>query len=86
MMHVDAPSSTMHRCMVMFWTETSIWKATKEGIIGLALSRSKTITCESKGSIAPNMENRAFCCLGHDCRNSKADMATCDCAKSSTML
>ena len=33
--HVDAPSSTMHRCTAKFQMDTGIWKATGSKVISL---------------------------------------------------
>ena len=86
MMHVDAPSSMTHWQIVIFFTDTGIWKVTMEGSLGVALFKSKSIRCVSARSIAPNIESRAFCHFGHDFKTSKADMAAGDYAKSSIML
>ena len=59
----------------MFSTNTGIWKATNEGILGVTLSKSKAIRCESAGSIAPKAESKAFLCFVQDCRTSKVDIA-----------
>ena len=86
MMHVDAPSSMTHQWIVIFYTDTGIWKETMEGSRGVALSKLKDIRCVLVGSIAPNAKRMAFHCFGHDCNTSKADIAVGDCAKSSMIL
>lgn len=85
-MHVDAPSSMMHRWMVMFQTMTGIWKATKEGSRGSELSKSKVIRRESKGSTVPNVDSNDLFCKGHVCKTSSIDTIVGHCAKSSSML
>jgi hypothetical protein len=70
----------------MFRIFTSIWIATKAGRRGSQLSRSKVMSRVSAGSTSPKAESRDFRCVGQVWRTSKTDMATRDCAKSSTKL
>ena len=86
MTHVDAPSSTMHRCTTKFRMDIGIWKAIVEGMRGSLFSVSKVISLESEGSTAPRVSSRAFHCVGHVLSTSRADMAFGVWAKSSTML
>ena len=86
MMHVDSPSSTMHRCTTKFWMDTGIWKVIVEGMHGSLFSMSKVINLESKGSTGPRVASKAFRCVGHILSTSRADMAVGIWAKSSTML
>ena len=53
MMHVDAPSSTMHRCTTKFRMDTGIWKEIVEDMHGSPFSMSKVISLESEGSTTP---------------------------------
>ena len=85
-MHVDAPSSTMHRCTTKFWMETEIWKAIVKGMHGSRFSVSKVISLESEGSTAPKGASKNFHCVGHILSTSRVDMAVGVWAKSSTML
>ena len=62
----------------MFWTDIGIWKVTIERILGVDLSKIKAIRRESVGSMAPNVESKAFLYLGHDCNTSKIDIAARD--------
>ena len=86
MMHVDAPSSTMHRCTTKFLMDTEIWKAIVEGMCGSPFSVSKVISFESKGSTTPREASRDFHCIMHVLSTSREDMAVGIWAKSSTML
>ena len=74
MMHVDAPSSTMHWCTTKFWMDTGIWKAIMEGMCGSSFSVSNVISLESKGSTAPRVASKAFRYVGHILSTSRADM------------
>jgi len=47
MIYVESPLLMMKKWMLIFWTETGIWKATVEGSRGVALSKSKTMRWES---------------------------------------
>ena len=85
-MHMDSPSSTMHRCMTKFGIDTGIWKAMVDGIHGSPFSVSNVINLESKGSIALRAASKAFHCVGKVLSNSRADMAVGVWAKSSTIL
>ena len=85
-MHMDAPSSTMHRCMTKFWMETKIWKEMVDGIHGSSFSVLNVINLDSEGSTAPRAASKAFHCIGHVLSTSRADMAVGVWAKSSTML
>ena len=49
--------------------------------LGVALSKSKAIRQVSVGSIAPNVERRAFPYFGHECDTSKANVVEGDWAK-----
>ena len=72
--HVDAPSSTMHRCMTKFWMDTRIWKVIVEGMCGSLFSMSNVINLESEGSTAPRVASKAFRYIGHVLSTSRADM------------
>ena len=84
--HVDAPSSTMHRCTTKFWMDTGIWKAMVEGMHGSPFSVSNVINLESNGSTSPRAASKAFHYVGHVLSTSRADMVVGTWAKSSTML
>ena len=84
--HVDAPSSTMHRCTTKFWIDTRIWKAMVDGMRGSPFSMSNVINLELKGSIAPRETSKAFHYVGKVLNTSRADMVVGVSAKSSTML
>ena len=86
MMHVDAPSSTMHWCTTKFQMDTGIWKAILEGMCGSLFSVSNVISLESEGSTAPRAASKAFRYVGHVLSTSRADMAVGVWAKSSTTL
>ena len=86
MMHMDAPSSTMHRCTTKFRMDTGIWKEMVEGMCGSPFSVSNVINLESEGSTAPKVASKDFRCVGHILSTSRADMAVGIWAKSSTML
>ena len=86
MTHVDAPSSTMHRCTTKFWMDTGIWKAIVEGMHDSLFSMSNVINLELEGSTAPKAASKAFPCVGDVLSTSRADMAVGVWAKSSTML
>ena len=49
-----------------------------EGSLGVALSKSKAIRRVSAGSIAANVESRAFRCFGHDCSTCSANIVAGD--------
>ena len=85
-MHVDAPSSTMHRCTTRFRIDTGIWKAMVEGMHGSPFSVSNVINLESEGSTAPRAAINAFCYIGQVLSTSRLDMVVGVWAKSSTML
>ena len=84
MMHVDAPSSTMHRCTTKFWMDTGIWKVIVEGMWGSLFSMSKVISLESEGSTAPRVASKDFCYIGNILSTSRVDMEVGVWAKSST--
>ena len=65
MTHVDAPSSTMHRCTAKFWMDTGIRKVIVEGMHGSPFSMSKVIILESEGSTAPKAASKYFRYVGH---------------------
>ena len=83
---MDAPSSTMHRCMTKFQRDTGIWKAMVDGMHGSPFSMSNVIKLELEGSTAPRVASKAFCYIGHILSTSRADMAVGVWAKLSTML
>ena len=85
-MHVDAPSSNMHRYRTKFRIDTGILKAMVDGMHGSLFSMSNVINLESEGSTAPRVASSAFCCVGHILSTLRADMAVGVCDKSSTML
>ena len=85
-MHVDAPSSTMHRCTTKFHMDTRIWKAMVEGMHGSLFSVSKVINLDSKGSTTPRAASKDFRCVGHILSTLRADMVVGVQAKSSIML
>ena len=85
-MHMDAPSSTMHRCMTKFWIDIRIWKEMVDGICGSPFSVSNVINLESKGSTAPRAASNTFRCIGHILSTSREDMEVGVWAKSSIML
>ena len=64
--------------MVMFCTDTDIWRATIEGSLGVALSKSKAIRRKLAGSMAPNVESKAFRCFGNYFNTSRGDIAVGD--------
>ena len=84
--HIDAPSSTMHRCTTKFQIDTRIWKAVVDGIRGSPFSVLNVINLESKGSTTPREASNHFHCIGQVLSTSRADMAVGVWAKSSTML
>ena len=86
MMHVDAPSSTMHQCKTKFRMDIGIWKAIVEGMRGCPFSVSNVISLESEGSTTPRATGRPFCYVGHILSTSRADMAVGIWDKSSIML
>ena len=49
-MHVDAPSSTMHRCTTKFQINTRILKEMVNGICSYPFSMLNVINLESEGS------------------------------------
>ena len=73
-MHVDAPSSTMHRCTTKFRMDTEIWKAMVDGICGSPFSMSNRINLDSEGSTAPRAASKAFCYVGKLLSTLRADM------------
>ena len=85
-MHVDAPSSTMHRCTTKFWIDIGIRKAMVDGIRSSPFSMSNVINLESEGSIAPREASEDFHYVGQVLSASRVDMAVGFWAKSSTML
>ena len=85
-MHMDAPSSTMHRCTTKFQIDTGIWKEMVDGIHGSPFSMLNVINLESKGSMALRAARKAFHYVGKVLSTSIADMAIGVWAKSSTML
>ena len=84
--HVDAPLSTMHRCMTKFRMEIRILKEMVDSICGSPFSVSNVINLESKGSMEPRVASKDFRCVGHILSTSRADMAVGVWAKSSTVL
>ena len=86
MTHVDAPSSTMHRCKTKFRMDTGIWKAIVEGMCNSPFSVSNVIILESEGSTAPRVASKDFHYVGHILSTSRADMVVGVWAKSSAML
>ena len=86
MTHVDAPSSTMHRCTTKFRMDTEIWKAMVDGMHGSPFSMSKVINLDSEGSTTPRAASKDFRCVGHVLSTSRVDKAVGIWAKSSTML
>ena len=86
MTHVDAPSSTMHRCTTKFWMDTGIWKAIVEGMHSSPFFVSNVINLESEGSTAPRVTSKAFRYVGNVLSTSRVDMAVGVWAKSSTMI
>ena len=86
MTHMDAPSSTMHRCMTKFQIDSEIWKVMVDGMRGSPFSVSNVINLESEGSTAPREASNAFHCIGHVLSTSRVDMVVGVWAKSSTML
>ena len=86
MMHVDAPSSTMHRCTTKFWMDTGIQKAIVEGMHDSPFSVSNVISLESEGSTTPRAARNALRYFGHILSTSRVDMTVGIWAKSYTML
>ena len=84
--HMDAPSSTMHRCTTKFRMDTKIWKVMVDGMHDSLFSMSNVINLDSEGSTAPREASKAFRCVGHVLSTSRADMEIGVWAKSSTML
>ena len=64
-MHVDAPSSTMHRCTTKFQIDTRIGKAMVDGMQGSPFSMLNVINLELEGSMALRAASNAFHCVGH---------------------
>ena len=85
-MHVDSPSSTMHRCTTKFWIDPKIWKAMVDGMHGSPFSVSNVINLELEGSTAPRAASKDFHYIGHILSTSRADMVVGIWAKSSIML
>ena len=85
-MHVDATSSTMHRCTTKFWINTRIQKAMVDGMHGSPFSMLNMINLELEGSTAPRVASKDFCYVGKVLSTSRVDMAIGVRAKSSTML
>ena len=83
---MDAPSSTIHRCMTKFQMETRIWKAMVDGIHGSPFSVSNVINLESEGSTAPRAASKDFYCVGKVLSTSRVDKAVGVWDKSSMML
>ena len=73
-MHVDSPSSTMHRCTTRFRIDTRIWKAMVDGMHGSLFSVSNVINLESEGSTAPREASKDFQCIGKVLSISRVDM------------
>ena len=86
MMHVDSPSSTMHRCTTKFRMDTEIPKAIVEGMHRSPFSVSNVINLVSNESIAPRVASKDFCCVGHVLSTSRVDMVVGVWDKSSIML
>ena len=74
MMHMDAPSSTMHQCTTKFWMDSKIWKVIVEGMCGSSFSMSNVMSLESKGSTAPREASKVFCYVGYILSTSRVDM------------
>ena len=74
-MHIDAPSSTMHWCTTKFRLDTRIWKAMVDGMCGSPFFVSNVINLESEGSTAPRVASKAFHCIGKVLSTLRADMA-----------
>ena len=70
--HVNAPSSTMHRCTTKFRIDTGIWKEMVDGMNGSPFSVSNVINLESEGSMAPRVASKDFHCVGHVLSTSRA--------------
>ena len=85
-MHVDAPSSTMHRCTTKLRMDTGIWKAMVDGMHGYPFSMLNVINLESEGSTAQRAAIKAFRCVGKVLSTSRVDMVVGVWDKSSTML
>ena len=85
-MHMDAPSSTMHRCTTGFQIDIRIWKAMVDGMHGSLFSVSNVINLESEGSTVPRVASKDFHYFGHVLSTSRVDMVVGVWAKSSTML
>ena len=86
MMHVDAPSSTMHWCTTKLRTDIDIWKVIVEGMHNSPLSVSNVINLESEGSTASRVASKDFHYVGRILSTSRTNMAVGIWAKSSTML
>ena len=84
--HVDAPSSTMHRCTTKFRMDIRIWKVIVEGMHDSLFSMSKVIRFESEGSTTPRAASKALHYIRHVLSTSRADMVVGIWAKSSTTL
>ena len=74
MTHVDAPSSTMHRCTTKFQMDTDIWKVIVEGMCGSPFSMSNMINLDLEGSTTPRAASKAFCYIGNILSTSRVDM------------
>ena len=85
-MHVDAPSSTIHRCTTKSWIDTKIWKAMVDGIHGSPFSVLNVIKLESEGSTALRATSKDFHYIGYFLSTSRVDMVIGVWSKSSTML
>ena len=85
-MHVDSPSSTMHRCTTRFQIDIEIWKVMVDGMHGSPFSMSNVINLELEGSTAPRAASKAFRYVGNILSTSRVDMVVGVWAKSSAML
>ena len=74
-MHVDAPLSTMHRCMTKFRMEIRILKEMVDSICGSPFSMSNVVNLDSEGSTAPREARKTFCCVEQVLSTSREDMA-----------
>ena len=85
-MHMDAPSSTIHRCTTKFWIDTRIWKAIVDGMCISPFSVSNVINLESEGFMAPREASKVVHCVGKVLSTSRVDMVVGVWDKSSIML
>ena len=74
-MHVDSPSSTMHRCTTKFWIDIRISKEMVDGTHGSPFSILNVINLELEGSTDPRVASRDFRYVEKVLSTSRADMA-----------